>query len=36
MSAASFGVYRLILPWQGQLLAKREKEMLRIVTSKVE
>ncbi|MCE3016284.1 MAG: hypothetical protein ACK56W_03335 [Pirellula sp.] len=36
MSAASFGLYRLILPWQGQLLAKREKEMLRIVTSKVE
>jgi ABC-2 type transport system permease protein len=36
MSVASFFLYRLILPWQGQLLAKREKEMLRIVTSKVE
>ena len=28
--------YRIALGWQGKLLAKREKEILRVVTSKVE
>ena len=34
--AASLWLYRWILPWEGQLFAKREKELLRIVTSKIE
>lgn len=29
-------LYRWLLPYQGQLFAKREKELLRIVTSKIE
>ena len=33
---ASLSFYRWILPWEGKLLAKREKELLRIVTSKIE
>ncbi len=36
MCTASLLLYRWILSWQGQLLAKREKELLRKVTSKVE
>jgi len=28
--------YRWLLPWEGKLLANREKELLRIVTSKIE
>jgi len=28
--------YRWLLPWEGKLLAKREKELLRVVTSKIE
>ncbi len=34
--AASLFLYRWLLPWEGKLLAKREKELLRIVTSKIE
>lgn len=29
-------LYRWLLPWEGKLLANREKELLRIVTSKIE
>lgn len=29
-------IYRWLLPWEGKLLAKREKEILRIVTSRIE
>lgn len=29
-------LYRWLLPWEGKLLASREKELLRIVTSKIE
>ena len=29
-------LYRWLLPWEGKLLANREKELLRIVTSKSE
>jgi len=28
--------YRWLLPWEGKLLVKREKELLRVVTSKIE
>jgi len=34
--AASLLLYRWLLPWEGKLLANREKELLRIVTSKIE
>ncbi len=34
--AASLFLYRWLLPWEGKLLANREKELLRIVTSKCE
>ncbi len=34
--AASLFLYRWVLPWEGKLLANREKELLRIVTSKIE
>jgi hypothetical protein len=34
--AASLYLYRWVLPWEGRLLANREKELLRIVTSKIE
>ncbi len=34
--AASLFLYRWLLPWEGRLLANREKELLRIVTSKCE
>jgi ABC-2 type transport system permease protein len=34
--AGSILIYRWLLPWEGKLLAKREKELLRIVTSKIE
>jgi hypothetical protein len=34
--AASLFLYRWVLPWEGRLLANREKELLRIVTSKIE
>ena len=34
--AGSIVTYRWLLPWEGKLLAKREKELLRIVTSKIE
>ena len=33
---ASVILYRWLLPWEGKLLANREKELLRIVTSKIE
>ncbi len=33
---ASIALYRWLLPWEGRLLAEREKELLRIVTSRVE
>ena len=36
MIVASLLLYRTVLPWQGQLLVHREKELLRKVTSKVE
>lgn len=32
----SLFLYRWLLPWEGKLLANREKELLRIVTSKIE
>ena len=32
----SIAIYRWLLPWEGKLLAKREKELLRVVTSKIE
>ncbi len=32
----SLYLYRWLLPWEGKLLASREKELLRIVTSKIE
>jgi len=32
----SITLYRWLLPWEGKLLASREKELLRIVTSKIE
>jgi len=28
--------YRWLIPWEGKLLAKREKELLKVVTSKIE
>jgi hypothetical protein len=34
--AGSVLLYRYLLPYEGQLLAHREKELLRIVTSKIE
>jgi hypothetical protein len=34
--AGSVMLYRWLLPYQGKLLAHREKELLRIVTSKIE
>ena len=33
---ASLSAYRWLLPWEGKLLANREKELLRVVTSKIE
>ena len=32
----SIAIYRWLLPWEGKLLANREKELLRVVTSKIE
>jgi len=32
----SFWLYALVIPWQGKLLARREQEILRVVTSKAE
>ena len=32
----SLFLYRWLLPWEGKLFANREKELLRIVTSKIE
>jgi len=29
-------LYRWLLPWEGKLLVRREKELLRVVTSKIE
>lgn len=34
--AGSMLLYRWLLPYEGRLLARREKELLRIVTSKIE
>ncbi len=33
---ASLSLYRWLLPWEGKLLMKREIELLRVVTSKIE
>jgi len=32
----SIAIYRWLLPWEGKLLANHEKELLRVVTSKIE
>lgn len=32
----SFWLYAMVIPWQGKLLARREQEILRVVTSKAE
>ncbi len=32
----SFWLYAIVIPWQGKLLARREQEILRVVTSKAE
>ncbi len=32
----SIAIYCWLLPWEGKLLANREKELLRVVTSKIE
>ena len=34
--AGSMLLYRWLLPYEGRLFARREKELLRIVTSKIE